>query len=191
MVLTCYYKAWQVWKQTPESSLVSLMSPSRGWLAGPPAISWTALHMPYGRGLNIVFVYLPENGVTKCLFNPLFTVLLLLSVCTVYGYSIYAFLTKAQNSIMYWVYTYHIYYRKFLFYITIFIFLVVEGVILDDIFIWGCLIGPRPSSIKAELSLAFSESYFSGCSWYNIYIKRAYLHWLMGEAGMGGGGGAL
>ncbi len=49
---SCYYKAWQEWKQPPESSLLSKMLSSRGWLAGPPAISWTTLHMPYGRGLK-------------------------------------------------------------------------------------------------------------------------------------------
>ncbi len=51
-VHTWYYKAWQEWKQPPESSLLSLMSSSRGWLSGPPATSWAALYMPYGRGLK-------------------------------------------------------------------------------------------------------------------------------------------
>ncbi len=44
-------KAWQECNRPPKSSLFALMSSSQGCSAGPPAISWTALQMPYGRGL--------------------------------------------------------------------------------------------------------------------------------------------
>ncbi len=49
-----YYKAWQECNRPPESSLLSLMSSSHGWLAGPPVISWTSLQMPYGSGLRLI-----------------------------------------------------------------------------------------------------------------------------------------
>ncbi len=41
-----------VCNRPPESSLLSLMSSSQGWPAGPSAISWTALQIPYGIGLR-------------------------------------------------------------------------------------------------------------------------------------------
>jgi hypothetical protein len=52
MVHSWYYKAWQECNWPPESSLLSLMSSTQGWLAGPLAILWTALLMPYRRGLT-------------------------------------------------------------------------------------------------------------------------------------------
>ncbi len=48
--------SWQECNRPPESSLLSLMSSSQGLLAGPPAISWTALQMPDGRGWILIHI---------------------------------------------------------------------------------------------------------------------------------------